>query len=239
MTDDATPLVVEVVTADARPVTAPARARPARSASVRSGRASLPPTVPIVTEDESPLAEPPALAEIPLSGVNAASEPSAPMASEAIVAVVLENETPDNRLAGESSADEAQPRVAALGGDSAAPGAEAAYGRGAASVPARVNLARLDEVTRNPRFPPARRTPFVRPGRLQFSSTTRTSPLTSAGLSGWRAIGCGVRTRLFVDDGWGATGRVFVVYAPAAPACSMRAASSRTSFSPSSRGRRW
>lgn len=220
ITDDATPLVVEVVTADARPVARPAPARPARSGPTRSGLVSLPPPIPIVAEDESPLAESPAPADIPPSGVDAVSEPSAPIVSETIVAGVSELEPAENRLAGESRADGAEPRVAALGDDSASPlGQEAAaYGPEAPTAPPApgVNLARLDEVTRNPSVSArAEGQPFV--GRREVFEFLLDHPDFATHIS--RALRLG-RYRmwrtdegLFVDDGWGATGRVFVVYA--------------------------
>lgn len=220
ITDDATPLVVEVVTADARPVARPARARPARNGPTRSELVSLPPPIPIVAEDEPPLAEPPAHADVAPSGVDAVSEPSAPIVSETIVAGVSELEPAENRLADEPSADGAEPRVAALGDDSAAPLEQeaAVYGpEPPTSAPAPgVSLAQLDEVRRNPSVSAhAEGQPFV--GRREVFEFLLDHPDFATHIS--RALRL-ARYRmwrtdegLFVDDGWGATGRVFVVYA--------------------------
>jgi len=99
----------------------------------------------------------------------------------------------------------------------AAPDAPAHVPDGSPAVPGSpMNFARLDEVTRNPSVSArAEGQPFV--GRREVFEFLLDHPDFATHIS--RALRLG-RYRmwrtdegLFVDDGWGATGRVFVVYA--------------------------
>jgi hypothetical protein len=217
VTEDASPLVVEIIAGDARPAPASAAMRPGRSGPT-GGRRSVPPRAPadVPSGAEGPTSD----AEVSTSDIEVASDPSAPTVSEKTVALAPETASGEGRIASEADADRTQPQTVARAEDQAipaAPDAPAHVPDGSPAVPGSpMNFARLDEVTRNPSVSArAEGQPFV--GRREVFEFLLDHPDFATHIS--RALRLG-RYRmwrtdegLFVDDGWGATGRVFVVYA--------------------------
>jgi hypothetical protein len=161
------------------------------------------------------------------SGMNAAdpgqAAGSAGPETAAPAAVAASAEAPTDELADSARAAAVDPDVAgAAAGPDVAGGAIAADAEGARTAAAtpfadpRVNLTRLGEVTRNPSVSArAEGQPFV--GRREVFEFLLDHPdfathvaraLRLARYRMWRT-----GDDLHVDDGWGATGRVFVVYA--------------------------
>ena len=196
---DAAPLIVEMIAGEGRQAAPPPPARATRNQPARPIPVSLPATTPLPTEEASPSTESPASAGASTSSIAVASEPSAPAVGETEVARPGEGVSP------------AESPVAAAPGPPAGDSAELAV-----TPDSRMDLARLDAVARNPSVSArAAGEPFV--GRREVFeflldhpefATHVTRALRVARYRIWRT-GDG----LFVDDGWGATGQVFVVRA--------------------------
>jgi hypothetical protein len=219
--EDSAPLIVDVVEADARPVTPPAAARTIRVVGRPPAPVALPPIIPVATDEAvappapGPSTDAPGVAldtggtatDLETAASSAAPSILDPVAdaSQVAHAVPLETQDPGSGAGHEETASVLGP---------APPVADAAE---PAAIPdPRVNLARLDEVTRNPSVAArAAGQPFVgRRDVFEFLldhpdfATHVTRALRLARYRMWRTD-----DGLFVDDGWGATGQVFVVQA--------------------------
>jgi hypothetical protein len=233
--EDAAPLIVEVVAGEERAVRAPGPARAVRTEARRPTPVALPPTtIPAASEEEVALTavEAPAVAletastsdpEAAAWGGGAVADPG-PMAA---VASPAEPGSSGEGAVADPGAVAAAPSPATLapprGADEetiallpeAAPG-EPDPGDPSPAPDPRVSRARLDAVTRNPSVAArAEGQPFV--GRREVFeflldhpdfATHVTRALRLARYRIWRTD-----DGMFVDDGWGATGQVFVVHA--------------------------
>jgi hypothetical protein len=208
-----TPLIVDVVAEEARPAAPPTAARMAGRDARPPRPISLPPIIPIATEEEpAPPASGVSPVALEIASPEATAQPPAPPTAEAVAessqaAVPSPPETREAATAvrPEETAHLSQSAPPVPDADSATPAPDP-----------RVNLARLDEVARNPSVAArAEGQPFVgRRDVFEFLldhpdfATHITRALRLARYRMWRTD-----DGLFMDDGWGATGQVFVVHA--------------------------
>lgn len=221
VSEDAAPLTVDVVAGEARPVRPPAAGRTTRIAEDRRAPVALPPIIPIATEEAvappaaAPSAEAPAVAldvASTATDLGAAASSAAPSSPDAVAGASEIASAPGPGTPDPESAADQEGTASVL--EPAPPVADAV--EPAATPDPRVNLARLDEVTRNPSVAAqAAGQPFVgRRDVFEFLldhpdfATHVTRALRLARYRMWRTD-----DGLFVDDGWGSTGQVFVVHA--------------------------
>jgi hypothetical protein len=219
---DTDPLIVEVVPADPKPATP---AAPTRS-SVRQSRMPtipvvLPPVLPLIGEEMLALAEPGPVAEVMPPETDVALETVEARASERGTTQSNFSSPPASReVAQETGTQTTDEQLSASAGETPPTSDHVVSAddpaKQVATADHRVSLTRLDEVTRNPSVS-ARTAGESFVGRKEVFEFLLDHPDFATHVTRTLRLGRYRMWRtdegLFVDDGWGSTGQVFVVRA--------------------------